>query len=510
MYTKKESVFNLVKKRGFQLTKIIVQTLTKEKRFAIFQNNQIEQIVVEQPKHQSLVGNIYYGTVSDIIPGMNAAFVDIGEDKKGYLYRNKLPAYVEADKLQQAQSISQFLHQGEKIIVQIEKDATGTKGPRLTAIVELEGELLIYLPHGHYVAVSKKINENKRQIWREIGQQIKTTKEGIILRTACQSKEKHDLQTELTELRDQYIRLKETAVKCKKPTLLLEKDLFFERLTKEINERQEVDIIVDQQKLKEQLDDIYEHDPLVSIKLAHQKDLVHFSNHVDRELEKALKRVVWLSNGAYIVFDETEACTVIDVNTGKYVGKSNHRQTVLQVNELAMKEIARQIRLRDIGGIILVDFIDMKMDEDRTHILKIAQQQLAKDRKRSHIVGFTELGILQITRKKTNISLAESLTETCPVCHGTGTIPSVETTAFQLERLLWEYRFTEHEAILIEATEDVINVFVGKDDVHLKRLEEVLHVSLYVAPINNDQPSFAIRQFGTKREIEQTLARYKI
>lgn len=483
-----------------------MQTLTNEKRLAILQNNQFEQILVEQPKHRSLVGNIYYGTVSDIVPGMNAAFVDIGEDKKGFLYRNKLPSYVQADTQKQSQSISQFLHQGEKLLVQVEKDATGTKGPRLTALIEIEGELLIYIPHGRYVAVSKKHDDVTRETWRDIGRQMKTEEEGFIFRTDCQLTKKEDVLAELDDLRVQYATIEQSADQCKKPTLLFEKDSFFDYLLREITVFGSVEVIVDEIAMKRKLDHLYQNDTKILITLANMQERIFYTHEIDKEIDKAMKRIVWLQNGAYIVFDEAEACTIIDVNTGKYVGKSNLRQTVLRVNELAMKEIARQIRLRDIGGIILIDFIDMKWEEDRSRIIEVAKREFVNDRKRTNIVGFTSLGILQLTRKKTNISLSESLTENCRVCHGTGKINSAETVAYQLERQLWEYRFSDYEAILIEATDDVIATFSGDNDIHRKRLEETLKFSICFSPIKQEQPSFAIRQFGTKIEIEQTIA----
>lgn len=487
------------------MTKIIVQTLAREKRAAILENNQIEQIMIEQPKHRSLVGNIYYGTVADVVPGMNAAFVHIGEERNGFLVRNKLPAYVQEVSKEprnpKKQMITRYLHEGEKILVQVDKDGIGNKGARLTALVELESELFIYIRGGCHVAVSKKLPETMREKLREIGHKIKTDEEGLIMRTACGSATEADMQAQVDMLRKRYVALEKAAKQLDKPGLLYEKDMFAKKLLREIKHIDDVEIIVDELSVKRHLDELLKEDPSVTILLANDVDMVSLSQKIDAEITKSLKRIVWLENGAYVVFDDAEALTIIDVNTGKYVGKSSLRQTILQVNEWAMVEIARQIKLRDLGGMILIDFIDMQEEADRAFILNIAKRELEKDKKRTRIVGFTSLGILQMTRKKTNKSVAEALTVNCAVCKGTGKVRHAETKAFELERELWEYRYTDCDAVLVEATNDVISVFSGPDDIYLKQLENRFHLTIYFIKKADVKPSYIIRHYGSKEDV---------
>ncbi|NEY81451.1 Rne/Rng family ribonuclease [Bacillus sp. 3H-10] len=486
--------------------KIVVNTVTREKRFAILKNNLIEKVVIHQPKLQSKVGNIYLGIVTKILPGMNAAFVDIGEDIKGFLHRNKLPSYLlseEDAEIKQKRPISAFTHQGEKLLVQVEKDATGTKGPRLTGIIEFQGEKLIYLPNGRYVAVSKKMNnDGTRENWRKIGYNIKADQEGLIFRTACQIGPKDDVIIELNKLRQSYQELKKQAEKHKKPSLLLENDTFFEQLLTELNQVETAEVIVDHHQVKKKLEEVLFNRKNLTITLYSGKENIFTAEKLDNEVEKALKRIVWLNNGAYLVFDEAEALTIIDVNTGKYLGKNDLRETILHTNIAAVKEIARQLRLRDIGGIILIDLIDMPNEEDRHKIIKQMEQELSKDHKRTNIIGFTPLGILQLTRKKTKISLSEALTTKCPVCHGTGRVFSSETIAFQLERELWEHRFIDHEAVLIEASKDVVAEFTGENLIYLQRLEKLLGFALCFSISQSNKPFFEIRQFGLKKDLK--------
>lgn len=482
------------------MVKIIVNTVTKEKRLIVLKDNKVEEIIVEQPKEQSLVGNIYYGTVTDVVPGMNAAFINIGVSKNGFLHINDLPNYQKTtDK--QRQSITNLIHEGEKILVQVTKDGTLTKGPRLTGLIEFDSNLLVYIPYGKYVAVSKKLSEEARTAWRSFGKQIKKGSEGLIIRTDSEAATKEEVLGQLQQLREEYYQLVKASEQCTGPTLLLERDTFFARLLNEIKKYTNVEVIVDEIKLRHQLSKSFVKNDNITVSLVSSAEQITYSGKIDNAINRSLRRLVWLENGASIVFDQTEALTVIDVNTGKYVGKGSLRQTVLKVNKLALKEIARQIRLRNLGGIILIDFINMKHAEDRNYILKLAKAELGDDEKRTTVVGFTSLGILQLTRKRTTPSLVATLTSNCPVCNGSGKVLSSESVAFQLERTLWEYRNTNAEAVLVEATEDVIKTFSGENDAHRQRLENVLYLKIFFLKSENCQPSFSIRQFGSKSEI---------
>lgn len=477
-------------------TKLIINYLTREKRYAIIKDNVVEKLVIEQPKNHSSVGNIYLGVVEKVLPGMNAAFVEIGEGKSGYLHRDKLASFVLNDEekgVKESRSISSYVHQGEKLLVQVEKDATGTKGPRLTGVIELQGNDLIYMPKGRYVAVSKKIeSDQSREKWRRFGYQMKEKEEGLIFRTTCENQAQEDLMKELNQLRQEYKDVLLKTSRMNKLGIVLERNSFIEEIAEEIRKLKTGEIIVDDPGLKANLPK-NDHFP---VNLYSGKENIFSVYRLEHEIEKVLKRIVWLENGAYLIIDEAEALTIIDVNTGKYAGKNDLQETVVKTNEWAAEEAARQIRLRDIGGMILIDFIDMKEEKDRMHILNTMESALKKDERRTNLIGFTPLGILQLTRKKTKPALSEALTVKCPSCEGTGRIVSPETVAFRLERELWEHRGGDFEAVLIHTTEEVRRFFSGEQQLHKKRIEKETGLEIFFDISQAEKPFYEIRQFG--------------
>lgn len=485
------------------MKKLIINYTTREKRFALINEKNVEKILIEQPQQQTSVGNIYFGIVTKVLPGMNAVFIDIGEEKNGYLQRDKLPSFFllnEPFETKKNRPVTKFAFQGERLLVQVEKDATGTKGPRLTGIIELHGSNVIYLPKGKVVSVSKKIdNKALQQAWQQFGLRIKSADEGLIFRTSVKDDEEHQAKKEIEELRNQYENLTKKAEQLKKPGLLHRKDFFFEQIIMEINRYEPTLVYVDDLQLKQQLESTC---PDTDIHLNQGKENIFSVHQIEHEIQAALHKTVYLENGAYLVFDETEALTIIDVNTGKFSGKTTLGATVLQTNLMAAEEIIRQVRLRDIGGIILVDFIDMKTDKERQQVVRKIEHSLRQDERRTRVIGFTPLGILQLTRKKTKVALSEALTAPCPVCEGTGRVLSSETMAFRLERELWEHRYSDYEAVWIETTEEVCSIFCGEQDIHLERLQESLGLKIMITVVAGSKPTYLIRQFGSINELE--------
>ncbi|MGX6442910.1 Rne/Rng family ribonuclease [Neobacillus sp. K501] len=476
------------------MEKLIINFNATEKRFALVRNNRVEKIIFDRPEQRSLVGNIYFGTVTKVLPGMNAAFIDIGEEKNAYLHRDVLPSYVLSTEMgKEDKNVSSFVHQGEKLFVQVDKDATGPKGPRVTGIIEVAGENLIYMPHGRYVAVSKKIADKNTSL-RTLGNRLKYEEEGLIFRTSSISASEAEILEELTGLRKQYAEWSVMTSSLKKPGLIFQKDSFLEMIVEAVSYMSDGEVIVDDLSVKQLLAR-----SKVTVTYYSGKENIFAVNRIEHEIDKALKRIVWLDKGAYLIFDETEALTIIDVNTGKFSGKIDYQETVLKTNQLAAKEIVRQLRLRDIGGIVLIDFIDMKNEKDKQAILKTIETELSKDAKRTKMIGFTPLGILQLTRKKTKVTISEALQVKCPVCDGTGRILSAETVAFRLERELLEHRYAEFEAVLIETTKDVKMALLG----HMELLEEFLPFKVYFLTVTASQHHYVLKQFGTTEEISQ-------
>jgi len=489
------------------LQRLIVNYESREKRYALLSGKTVDKLMIDQPDQISLVGNIYLGIVTKVLPGLNAAFIDIGEEKSGFLPRNKVAAFIHsADPKKELKGISSFLHQGEKLLVQVEKDATGTKGPRVSGILEFSGTNVVYMPEGRYIAVSKKIDdEAERELLRKLGASAKDEHEGIIFRTSAAMMTESSLLSEIEALRKESRELSEKASGLKKTELLLRKDLFWETLLDEIRKMDTGEVVIDNLALKLRLEaqGSKENKEELHFAFYNGKENVFSFYKIEQEIDKALKRIVWLENGAYLIFDEAEALTIIDVNTGKFSGNSSLRETVKETNMMAAREIARQLSLRDLGGIILIDFIDMKFEEDRQAILERVKSAMAGSGRQTKVIGFTPLGILQLTRKKTKVSLSEALTERCQTCEGTGRILSAETIAFRLERELWEHRNSEYEAVLIETTEEVKKMFTGGHSSHQAVLEEAAGFKIFFVIRPSCHHFYSIKQFGDLDAIEQ-------
>ena len=346
------------------------------------------------------------------------------------------------------------------------------------------------MPKGKYVAVSKKIETTEKL--RQFGYSNKTEEEGFIFRTSSATVSEGELLAEIETLREKDRELMSKSKSMKKAGIVFETDHFFHEIIEVIKPfANNLEVMVDDRTLMTKITAVY---PSLSISLHRDTENIFIANDLHGEIEKALKRVAWLSNGAYLVIDEAEALTIIDVNTGKYSGKHDLGTTVLKTNVLAAEEAARQIRLRDLAGMILIDFIDMKTEKDKREVLERMSAALQKDDRRTRIVGFTSLGILQLTRKKTKVSLSEELMEKCPVCEGVGKVLSSETIAFRLERELYQYRQKDIEKVVIESTEGVKQVFCGGQDVHKQRLEDILGFSIVFKLVEEVQPFYRILQ----------------
>lgn len=480
------------------MEKMLVNMKSREKRFAYLFNNKLERLYIEQPQQKSAVGNIYVGIVTKVAPGMNAAFVDIGEVKNCYLPKDKLASYSADDSSfneKKNRSISTYIKQGEKVLVQVVKDATGTKGPKLTGIVELQKDNLVYMPYGRYIAVSKKLADQKlQQQLRSVGKKLTAQSEGLIFRTSAANASEAELTAEVDNLRQKYTELLRQAATAKKPALLLANNDYERELFRILEKMESGEVFVDTQEEAKGWSSVFP--KLTFHYYADNKNLFSFFA-VEKGIEDALKRIVWLEKGAYLIIDETEAATIIDVNTGKYEGKHNLEQTAFDTNRYAALEAARQLKVRDLSGIILIDFIDMPKEHEKK-IEEIMKKELQKDSRQTKVIGFTALGILQITRKKTVVPLSQAVKTKCPVCDGTGAVMSAESMAFKLERELWEYERSDHDLIEVEAQREVIKVFSGKDKQHLKRLEEILGIQITLLERDFAIPDYHIKYIGQK------------
>ncbi|PEE36398.1 ribonuclease E/G [Bacillus cereus] len=446
-----------------------------EKRVAIEEKKKIVEFLWKRNEEQEIVGHIYVGRVVRTIAGMNAAFVNIGLEKHAYLSYDDVPS-------------SYCIHEGQAILVQVVKEAIDTKGPKLTANIEFTGKYVVYMPFDEMRAVSRKIKNNKRR--QQLLQiEIEGTG-GYIFRSASEKGAIEEIQAEMQGLQQLYEELKRKEGQGKAPLLLHRPATFLDRVFQENPIETIEKVVVDTRSIVKELED-----KVGKEKVSFYNEKSSMFNHfgIEREIEKALQKIVWLPNGAYLIVEQMETMTVIDVNTGKFTGKQNLQDTVLRTNEMAAEEIARQLRLRDIGGMILIDFINMKKREDKENVRECLIAAMQDDRTYTRVLGFTELGILEMTRKRKKHSLRDVLLKECVPCKATGYVMSHETIAYELERELITYGNIEDEAVLIAAPKELQKQFLQKE------LQKNIPFEIYFKDDNIEK--YAIVRFGNKKEI---------
>lgn len=393
-------------------------------RVGIVEDGRLVEFHSEERGSKKLVGNIYRGRVTNVLQGMEAAFVDIGDSKNAYLYvKEALPRELLYDN--NRYKISEVIKSGQEVIVQVIKEPSGNKGAKVTTHMELPGRYLVFTPFSNKINISRRISDSiEINNLKEIGSRIIKDNMGIIFRTAAEGIDESILRQEYNILYNIYTKIENEINFLPCPKLLYkEPDLGYQIVRDSYNESTEK-IIVNNREVYDNLLLMEEH-YLFQFSNKIQLDLdfsISMNSNIQKDISGALERIVPLKSGGYIVIDETEAFTAIDVNTGKFVGTSSLGDTVLKTNMEAAEEIARQIRLRDIGGIIIIDFIDMKSKEDIPLVLSMLKKHLKKDRIKTNIIDITKLGLVELTRKKIRRSLSTDFYKKCPTCNGRGNI----------------------------------------------------------------------------------------
>lgn len=489
------------------MRQLIINAVTKQQRLVLMENGRLAEIFIKETKDKIQTGNIYRGRVRNVKPGLEAAFVDIGNGVIGYLHRNDVLSYIEEVKRnpeKQNATISTFIHEGEEVIVQVIKEGNEHKSPKLSMNLEFKSSALVYKPYDSVLALSKKItSSSERKRLENLAKKL-LDNDGLIIRTEAQQLSNEVFEDTFHQLKLSFKKVLQK--KNKTPELLYGEESFIERIIQEISPISIDEIIFDCYQLAPKLKKITSLNKNIQLTHYKGKENIFSCYHIEEEINKALKKIVWLKCGSFIVIEQTEAMNVIDVNTGRFSGKYAYRDTIMKTNQEAAIEIARQIRLRNLSGIILIDFIDMKDKEDREMIIDLLKDEFKKDRVFTKIIGFTELNILQLTRKKIRKSLAEQITETCPKCDGTGSIDSKETTAYKLERSLLEFKNRDVEAILVETNPRIAELYEKEFQTHLLNLEDQLKIKIYLVP-NEKLESFHISHYGTIKEIEEKAGR---
>lgn len=481
---------------------ILVNVTPQETRVAVMAAGQVQELVIERAANRGLVGNIYSGRVARVLPGMQSAFVEIGLERAAFLHVADVldPTRAPGERgprrnggpgTDGGRPIERLLAEGQPVVVQVLKDPIGSKGARLTMQLSVAGRLLVYLPHDPHIGISQRIeDEAGRAALRERLREILPADEagGFILRTLAEGASETELRADIDYLRHLWRDIHGRSVGAQPPRLLYQDLSLAQRVLRDMASDATAAIRVDSRETWQKLDAFAQaYMPRLRERLAHytgERPMFDFYN-VEPEIEKALSRRVDLKSGGTLVIDQTEAMTTIDVNTAGFVGQRNFDDTVFKTNLEAAQAIARQLRLRNLGGIIVVDFIDMESEEHRAAVLEELRRALSRDRTRMTLGGFTALGLVEMTRKRTRESLAHVLCEPCPVCAGRGELKSARTVGYEILReVLREARAFPAREYRVLASRAVCDLLQEEEPDALAMLSDFIGkpVSLQVEP----------------------------
>src|SRR3954465_6803097 len=481
---------------------IVINAAKHESRIAVLDDGQVVELWVERTRHRTIVGNIYKGRVTKVLPGMQSAFVDLGLERDAFLYVSDviedLEEFDNADSTddltlddvpqQRAEaSIADLLREGQEIVVQVSKDTIAGKGARITSHITLPGRFLVYMPTVNHIGVSRRIeNEAERQRLKDMLETIRPHGTGgFIVRTAGEERNEDEFRADLKYLTEVWEQIRRRAEKVSAPTAIHhDLDLVLRTIRDVLSPEFKsvwVDSVDQYQRIVEFLDQIQPN--LVSrVRLYRREEPIFEDFSIEAEIAKALKSKVWLKAGGYIVINQTEALVAIDVNTGKYVGKKNLEETVFKTNLEAAKEIVRQIRLRDLGGIIVLDFIDMEEPGNRAKLFEALEIEIRKDRSKTKILQISEFGLIEMTRKRVRQSLERSLTQACPYCAGSGRIKSNTTIALEIWRELMKLRDLHEGQDVIVRVNPVVYGSLHTGDPIFEEVERTLGIHLVFKP----------------------------
>lgn len=458
---------------------ILINITPMECRVALVENGIVQELFVERAAKRGLVSNIYKGKVVRVLPGMQAAFVEIGLSRTAFLHANDI---VSSKKESAETSISELLHEGQMITVQVMKDMLGSKGARLTSDLSIPSRFLVYMPFGEHIGVSQRIeNEKERERLKRIIKQIKdehsqSLKGGVIVRTAAEGVSEDELRQDMAYLIKLWQHIEDKKQKIQVPTLIYEELPLYQRIIRDLVIQNISKVFVDSREtFGKILEFVRDFVPSAEEKLEHypgERPLFELYN-VEDDLQKALSRKVALKSGGYLIIDQTEAMTTVDVNTGSFVGSRTLEDTVFKTNLEATHAIARQLRLRNLGGIIIVDFIDMQESDHRAQVLKAFEKMLSRDHAKTKITQVSELGLVEMTRKRTRESLEHLLCEVCPTCQGRGSIKTAETVCFEVFReILREARaYDAANGYMVIANQKIIDRLLSEESAAVADLE---------------------------------------
>lgn len=480
--TDRRTLQNLLPHGNYMTEDILINVTPFETRVALVEQGAVQELHIERTIQRGHVGNLYLGKVVRVLPGMQSAFIDIGLERAAFMHVADLRQNRSERSSGAAPTpIEKLLFEGQSLVVQVIKDPLGTKGARVSTHLSIAGRMLVYLPYEPYVGISQKIeNEDERQTLKERVQRLMRSDEtgGFIVRTQAEGATDDELQADQAYLNKLWSAIQERAKSQSAPSVLYTDLNLPQRVLRDMVGPDTGSILVDSRTTMQELVDwaaLYT--PAVQDRIRHysgERPLFDTAN-VDEETARALSRRVELKSGGYLIIDQTEALTTVDVNTGGYVGGRNFDDTIFKTNLEAAVALARQLRLRNLGGIIIVDFIDMDNAEHRAAVLNELAKAVRKDRTRVTISGYSQLGLVELTRKRTRDSLAHQLCEPCPACQSRGTVRTARTLCYEIMReILREARQFDPREIRVLASQAVIDLFLEEESQHLAMLEEFI------------------------------------
>ena len=459
---------------------ILINVTPQEARVAMLEQGVVQELHIERASARGLVGNIYLGRVARVLPGMQSAFVEIGLERAAFLHIADIWEHRQNGHGEH-RPIERILREDQTLLVQVIKDPIGTKGARLSTQLSLAGRLLVYLPQDSHIGISQRIEgEQERESLRGKLQTLlpEGSSGGFIIRTMAEAATERELATDIEYLTKLWRDLTARAGQVPAPTLLYQDLSLAERVLRDMASEDTARVLVDSRETFVRMGEFArEYTPAVADKIQHyigERPL--FDLHgVEDEIEKALARRVDLKSGGYLIIDQTEAMTTIDVNTGGFVGGRSFDDTIFKTNLEAAQVIARQLRLRNLGGIIIIDFIDMENADHRASVLAEFNKALERDRTRLTVNGFTQLGLVEMTRKRTRESLAHVLCEPCSTCGGRGEIKTAQTICYEILReIVREARQFNARAFRILASQSVIDLFLEEESQSLAQLGDFI------------------------------------
>ncbi len=471
------------------MEKLLISYTPFEIRVGLVEGSQLVEFYVERPSEKGLVGNIYKGKVVRVVPGINSAFLDLGLSRTAFLFGDDIMPLGEIDWEKENLTVTnlhEILKEGQEILVQVVKEPIGNKGARVSTNLTLPGHYLVYLPYLNKIGVSRKIKgEKERKRLKELIEKLRPDTTGWIIRTAAVEATEEELKTEMNFLLNLWAEIKERAEKCKAPALVYEELNIALRAIRDLFNKEITSIVVDNRDFYEEIKTFlkrYFPHLVPYVRLYEGQEDIFSLHGVQIDVKKLLSKKVWLKSGGFIVIEPCEAFTAIDVNTGRYTGSRELEDTVFKINLEAAEEIAYQLRLRNIGGLIIIDFIDMESAEHQELVLQTLKEALKKDKAKNSFLPISPLGILQMTRERKRESLYQIFYETCPYCHGEGFVKSKRTVYYEiLRRLMKMGSHLKNKKVEIEINPELSEI-VGEEIHYLEELEKKYKFTAVLKP----------------------------